>query len=253
MKCKQVFAQSILSFLALSLSAAEFVALTSTNAISLKFDNGVPISIRNSIHEDFQYCLVPSAAEIGLYHFEDAPTNHYSLVGLWSPYCFSATSGLGPDLPEEGILSNSVFTIDVSYAYATNYQHHLETSSAYSNEIDAAYSFIDSLSLTNLQTLATNELLSMELMKDVPPGQCMTLDEGDKGFYVECCRSARFYAPPRIAFHIWDCGPTNTPPYLWCTVPVAYESSHTSARLMIYYQGRWWFSSWPFQEGEQQW
>ena len=243
----------MLSFLALSLSAADFVALPSTNAISLKFDNNIPESIANSIRADFQYCLAPSIAEASLYRFDDTQTNVFSLAGFWAPYRFAATSGLGPNLPADGILSNGTFTIDISYAYATNYQRHLETTSAYSNEIELAYSFIESLSLTNLQIMATNDLLSMELMKDIPPGQCKALDKEDMDFYIGYCRNARFYPPPRAAFHIWDCGPTNSPPYLWCAVPAEYEPNHASARLMIYYQSRWWFSSWPFLSGEQQW
>lgn len=48
-------------------------------------------------------------------------------------------------------------------------------------------------------------------------------------------------------------GPTNNPPYLWCTVPRLTENGRTSANMMLFFQGRWRFSVWPFIEGEQQW
>ena len=245
-------ASIILGLLASCLFADNFYPLPSTNAIALNFDSGIPEAVRGRIREDFNRCYYPFASEVKLYHFDRDPTNRLSLAGFWQPFSgFAATSGLGPNLPGKGILSNATFTIDISYAFATNYQHHIDSTAAYSNEIAAAYSFIESLSPTNLQMMSTNELLSLDLWKEVPPGQFPPSEDIDD--ILAYCQNRNVFAPPRVAFHIWECGPTNNPPYLWCTVPRLTENGRISANMMLYFQGRWRFSVWPFIEGEQQW
>lgn len=245
----------VFGLLASSLLASDFYPLTSTNAIVLHFDSRIPETARGTIREDFDRCLIPSVSEIELYHFDQDPTNRLSLAGLWHPYCFAATSRLGPSLPEDGTLANGTFTIEISYAFATNYQRHIESTAAYSNEIAEAYAFIESLSPTNLAAMSTNELLSLDLWKEVPPGQHRPPAE-DLDDDLEYCRTRRVFAPPRVAFHVWECGPTNNPPYLWCDVPVNNtidQRTIVSCNMMLYFQNRWWFSAWPFLEGEQQW
>ena len=245
-------ASIIFGLLASCLLADDFYPLPSTNTIVLNFDSEIPQVVRGRIREDFYRCLIPSVSEINLYHFDHDPPNRLSLAGFWQPFSgFAATSRLGPDLPEYGILSNGVFTIDVSYTFATNYQRHIESTAAYSNEIAAAYAFIELLTPTNLQMMSTNELQSLDLWKNVPPGQFPASENIGKS--VSFCRNRRVLAPPRVAFHVWECGPTNNPPYLWCTVPGFIGAGQTSANLMIYFQNRWWFSAWPFLNGEQQW
>ncbi len=234
------------------LYADDFYSLPSTNAIVLNFDSVIPAEVKQTIRDDFQRCLTPSASEIKLYHFDNDPTNHMSLAGFWKPYsAFYLINGLGPNMPSRGVFTNGLFTLDVSYAFATNYQRHIESTSAYSNEIAAAYAFIESLSPTNLAVMSTNELQSLDLWKEVPPGQFPP--DIDIGKSIAYCRNRRVFAPPRVAFHVWECGPNNNPPYLWCTVPSMDTLGHASANMMIYFQNRWWFSSWPFQRGGQQW
>ncbi len=236
------------------LYADDFYPMPLTNAITLSFDSRVSEAIKGTIRADFQRCLSASATEIKLYHFEGEPTNRLSIAGLWQPYgCLAATSRLGPNFRTRGTISNDTFSIDISYAFATNYQHHIESTEAYSNEIAAAYAFIESLSPTNLQMMSTNELLSLDLWKEVPPGQCPT--QGADSI-LRHYRRTRFFAPPRYAFFIWDCGPTNNPSYLWCHIPVVNiigQRIIVSFDMMIYFQNRWWFSTWLFQQGEQQW
>lgn len=232
--------------------AGDFYPLPPTNAIVLNFASDIPQELELTIREDFQRCLSASASEIELYHFDHDPTNRMSLAGFWQPYSgFAATSPLGPDLPEDGILSNGIFTIDVTYFFATNYQRHLESTVSYSNEIAAAYAFIESLSPTNLASMSTNELQSLDLWKEVPPGQFPS--DIDIGKSIAHCRNRRVFAPPRVAFHVWQCGPTNNHPYLWCTVPSIDTQGHAYANMMIYFQSQWRFSAWPFLEGEQHW
>ena len=238
----------------LCLYADDFHPMPSTNAIALSFDSRVSEAIRESIQVDFQRCLSASASEIELYHFDHDPTNRMSLAGFWQPYgCLAATSRLGSDLPEDGILSNGAFTIDVSYSFATNYQRHIETTAAYSNEIAAAYAFIEALSPTNLNIMSTNELLSLDLWKEVAPGGCPA-QYADS--IIRNRRKTRYYAPPRHAFFTWDCGPTNNASHLWCHIPVVNtigQREVVSFDMMIYFQNRWWFSTWLFQQGVQQW
>ncbi len=227
--------------------------LSSTNAIVLNFASEIPEELEQSIREDFQRCLEASATKVRLYHYERWPTNKMSLAGFWQPFAgFAATSRLGVDLPMNGILSNGVFTIDVSYAFATNYQHHIDSTVAYSNEIAAAYTFIESLSPTNLAIMSTNELLSLDLWKESPPGQNPAA--GKKlAKCIEYCRNRKVSTPPRFAFCVWECGPTNSPPYLWCFPPSFDERNSASSELMIYFQNRWWFTEWFLHPGEQQW
>ncbi len=249
--------KSILQFIIFSgLSAAAMadtiLPMPGPEAIRLRFDKNITAELKDVISNDFNRCFAPYANSLELFSSSDDPTNRLSLAGFWQPFSgFAATSGLGPNLPGKGILSNATFTIDISYAFATNYQHHIDSTAAYSNEIAAAYSFIESLSPTNLQMMSTNELLSLDLWKEVPPGQCPPSEDIDD--ILAYCQTRNVFAPPRAAFHIWECGPTNNPPYLWCTVPRLTGNGRTSANMMLYFQGRWWFSTWPFVEGEQQW
>ena len=255
MNVKRNIALFLFGAIAFCLSADDYYhyPLSSTNAVVLNFNNGIPEGTRDVIREDFQRCLTPSVVELGLYHFGSGPTNHLRLSGFWQPFSdFAATSRLGIDLPMDGVLSNGTFTIDVSYAFATNYQHHIDSTAAYSNEIAAAYTFIESLSPTNLAIMSTNELLSLDLWKESPPGQNPAV--GKKlAKCVEYCRNRKVSTPPRFAFCVWECGPTNSPPYLWCFPQSFDERNSASSELMIYFQNRWWFTEWFLHPGEQQW
>ena len=252
MKISFCLSWATFALLAVCLRASDFYPLSSTNAVVLNFASEIPEVLELTIREDFQRCLAPSAAKIRLYHYDRDPTNRMSLAGFWQPYSgFAATSPLGPDLPGDGILSNGIFTIDVAYSFATNYQRHIESTAAYSNKIAAAYAFIEALSPTNLNIMSTNELQSLDLWKEVPPGQFPP--DIDIGKSIAYCRNRRVFAPPRVAFHVWQCGPTNNPPYLWCTVPSIDTRGHAYANMMIYFQNQWRFSAWSFLEGEQHW
>ena len=252
MKYSRIVHALIIAFAAQGSFANDFVPLPSTNSIVLNFDGRITTEVRASISQDFQRSLAISTGGLRLYHFDIDPTNKFLLSGLWQPYSFAATNPLGPDLPERGVLSNNTFTIDVSYDFATNYQHLLESTIAYSNEIAAAYAFIESLSPTNLNIMSTNELLSLDLWKDVHPGQ-HPMDGKVRDSIISYCRARKVFAPPRFAFCVWECGPTNVPPYLWCFPPSADRWGNISSELMIYFQNRWWFTEWFLHPGEQQW
>jgi hypothetical protein len=232
--------------------AATRIPLSGVEDIRWKYDSQVSDDLRGSISNDLVKCLAPYTNNLELFSSSDNPSNTWFWLEYFTPYGgFAAINGLGPRFPEYGTYSNGVFTINVSYAFATNYQHHIETTAAYSNEIAAAYTFIESLSPTNLQTMSTTELLSMDLWKEVPPGQHPShdLDMSNR-------LKTRFFPPPRLGFFVWDCGPSNNPPYLWCHVPAVDnigQRTIVSFDMMIFYQNRWWFSAWPLLEGEQQW
>jgi hypothetical protein len=253
MKTKFCLSLTMLTLFASCAHADEYLPLPSTNAIVLNFEQGIPENTKEIFRDDFQRFLTLSITELELYHCDNEPTNLFRLSGFWQPYGdFAATSRLGPKLPRDGILSNGTFTIDVSYAVATNFQRHIDSTAAYSNEIAAAYTFIASLSQTNLNIMSTNELLSLDLWKEAPPGQNPAV--GRKlAKCIEYCRSRRVFAPPRFAFCIWECGPTNSPPYLWCFPPSLDERNSVSSEIMIYFQNRWWFTEWFLHPGEQQW
>ena len=239
---------------ALCLPADEFYSLPSTNAVVLNFDNGIPEGTRDVVREDFQRCLTSSVPELELCHYENEPTNRLHLLGFWQPYKATSviTNRLGFYLPHEGVCSNGILTIDISYTFATNFQHQIDSTAAYSNEIAAAYAFIASLSPTNLQAMSANELLSMELWKQAPPGQT-PIPQKQLASAVNSDRQTTYFPPPRVAFHVWDCGPTNNPPYLWCRVPIIDFRNGVSYRPMIYFQNQWWFTSLYYFPGEQQW
>ena len=234
-------------------TADTFFPLSGPNAICLRFDTNISVNVQAAISNDFNKCLASYATSLELYSPLDDPLNNRYILDFFQPYGgFAAIEGIGPRFPEHGTYSNGIFTIGISLAFATNFQHHIDSTAEYSNEIAAAYAFIESLSPTNLAIMSTNELLSLDLWKEVPPGHhrppAEDLDED-----LEYYRSRRVFPPPRAAFHVWECGPTNNPPYLWCTVPRTNELGRIFASMMIFYQSRWYFSSWPFQEGEQKW
>lgn len=250
--------KSILQFIIFSgLSAAAMadtiLPIPGPEAIRLRFDKDITAELKDVISNDFNRCFAPYANSLELFSSSDNPTNNRFWLEYFTPYGrFAAIAGLGPRFPEYGVYSNDTFTIDVSYSFATNYQRHIASIAAYSNEIASAYSFIESLSPENLQRMSANELLSLDLWKEVPPGQFPSTEE-DVDDAMTYCRNRYILPPPRVSFHVWECGPTNNPPYLWCTVPRTNETGRTYASLMIFFQNRWWFSTWPFVEGEQQW
>ena len=253
MKTSFCLSLAALALFASWVQAGDFYPLPSTNAIVLNFSSEIPMKVEQSIREDFQRCLTASTTEIEFYHLDRDPTNKMSLAGFWQPFSdFSATSRLGVDLPVNGILSNGVFTIDVPYAFATNYQRHIDSTAAYSNEIAAAYIFIESLSPTNLYIMSTNELLTLDLWKEVPPGQ-HPIPEEDLARVIRSIKTTKYYPPPRFAFSIWECGPTNSPPYLWCFPPSLDRRNSVSSEIMVFFQNRWWFTEWFLHPGEQQW
>ena len=241
------------AFCAISVSlAATRIPLSGIEGVRWKYDSQVSDSLQVSISNDLVKCLAPYTNILEIFSSSDNPSNTCFWLEYFTPYGgFAAIEGLGPRFPEYGTYSNGLFTLDVSYVFATNYQHHLESTVAYSNEIAAAYAFIESLSPTNLATMSTNELQSLDLWKEVPPGQFPS--DIDIGKSIAYCRNRRVFAPPRVAFHVWQCGPTNNPPYLWCTVPSIDTRGHAYANMMIYFQSQWRFSAWPFLEGEQHW
>ena len=241
------------AFCAISVSlAATRIPLSGIEGIRWKYDSQISDSLQDSISNDLVKCLAPYTNILELFSSSDNPSNTRFWLEYFTPYGgFAALEGLGPRFPEYGFYSNGLFTLDVSYVFATNYQHHLESTVAYSNEIAEAYAFIESLSPTNLATMSTNELQSLDLWKEVPPGQFPS--DIDIGKSIAYCRNRRVFAPPRVAFHVWQCGPTNNPPYLWCTVPSIDTRGHAYANMMIYFQNQWRFSAWSFLEGEQHW
>ena len=234
--------------------AGEFYPLPSTNAIVLNFAEEIPEFIQDSISRDYQSCIKASMTELKLHHRDNDPTNHLRLAYFWQPYEETSviTNRLGFYLPHEGTLSNGTIIIDISYSFATNFQHQIDSTAAYSNEIAAAYAFIASLSPTNLLNMSTNQLLSMELWKQVPPGQT-PIPQKELAFAIKFNRQMLYFPPPRVAFHVWDCGPINNPPYLWCRIPIINHLNRVDYRPMIYFQNQWWFTSWYYFPGEQQW
>ncbi len=259
MTIKMTSALLVFGAVALCLRAGDFYPPPPTNAIVLNFSSGIPETIKDSFRDDFWRCLTPAATEsvrtkLKFYHREAEPTNYFRLANFWQPYEETSviTNRLGFYLPNEGVYSNGIFTIDISYTFATNFQHQIDSTAAYSNEIAAAYAFIASLSPTNLQNMSTNQLLSMELWKQVPPGQTpIPQKRWEKA--VRNYKQTIYFPPPRVAFHVWDCGPTNNPPYLWCRVPIIDAWNEVSYRPMLYFQNQWWFTQWYCFPEEQQW
>ena len=259
MTIKRTSASLVFGAIALCLRAGDFYPPPPTNAIVLNFNSGIPETIKDSFRKDFWRCLTPAATEsvatkLKFYHRDGEPTNYFRLANFWQPYEETSviTNRLGFYLPTAGVYSNGIFTIDISYTFATNYQHHIDSTAAYSNEIAAAYAFIASLSPTNLQTMSANELLSMELWKQTPPGQT-PIPQKQLASAVNSDRQTTYFPPPRVAFHVWDCGPASNPPYLWCRAPIINQWNRVDYRAMIYFQNQWWFTQWYCFPEEQQW
>ena len=222
---------------ATSIGTADTVfPLSETNGICLRFDTNISVNVQDAISNDFNKCLAAYATSLELYSPLDNPPNGRYLLDFFQPYGgFSAIEGIGPRFPEHGTYSNGVFTIDISYAFATNYQHQIDSTAAFSNEIAAAYVFIESLSPTNIQTKTDNDLLTMFLWKAAPPGQDPVAPE-HRNIIARDCRNRQYFPPPLFGFHIWDQGPTNAPSYLWCAIPSLNAGGSPSHRFMIYFQ-----------------
>ena len=254
MTIKYTAALFVFGVVASCLLADDFYPLPSTNAVVLNFDNAIPEVTKEVIREDFQRCLTSSVRELELCHYDNESTNRLHLLGFWQPYEETSviTNRLGFYLPTAGVYSNGIYTIDISHAFATNFQHQIDSTAAYSNVIEVAYTFIESLSPTNLAIMSTNELLSLELWKQVPPGQT-PIPQKRWGRAVDNYRRTVYFPPPRVAFHVWDCGPASNPPYLWCRVPIINQWNRVDYRAMIYFQNQWWFTQWYCFPEEQQW
>ena len=254
MNGKSSVALAMFAMMAQSLCADYYSPFPATNTVALHFDSGIPEAVQNSISADYLTCLIASRTKLKLHHEDNNPSNYYRLAKFWQPYEATSviTNRLGFYLPTEGVYSNGILTIDISYTFATNFQHQIDSTAAYSNEIAAAYAFIASLSPTNLQAMSANELLSMELWKQAPPGQT-PIPQKQLASAVNSDRQTSYFPPPRVAFHVWDCGPTNNPPYLWCRVPIINHWNRVSYRPMLYFQNQWWFTQWYCFPDEQQW
>lgn len=229
------------------------IPFTETNSVVLNFDAAIPPEVRQSISNDFDRCFEPMRGNRRILCNADDPQNYYYWVKLWQPYSgFPFLCDQGPHFPEYGTLSNGTFTIDIDYSFASSHSQRLLDIKPYSNEMAQAYSFLESLSPTNLQAMAADELVGQYLWKEVPPGE-NPIPEDELYFAVQSMRATLFFPPPLFAFHLSDVGPTNNPPYLWCEIPCRNFRGELSHNAMIYFQNRWWLSVWPFQEGEQQW
>ena len=105
MKTRFCLPLTTLVSIALCAHSGDFHSLPSTNAIVLNFAGEISTEVEQSIRDDFLCCLAPLAATVRLYHSNSDPTNKMSLASFCQPFSdFAATSPLGPDLPEDGIL-----------------------------------------------------------------------------------------------------------------------------------------------------
>ena len=243
----------VLCLTALNLSASPTTILIETNQVALRFPEEANYEERAAIQTDFNLSLAPLGSTLRLSTSRHFPTNTLRLNELWQPYSgFPILCDQGPRFPDKGILSNGTFTIDISHSFVSNHAQRLLAIRPYSNEMAQVYTFLESLSPTNLQTMTAEELVGQYLWKEVLPGG-NPIPENELPFEVQSMRSTLYFPPPLFAFHLSDVGPTNAPPYLWCEIPCKDFRGRLSHNALIFFQNRWWLSAWPFQEGEQQW
>ena len=235
-----------------SVVALTNIPFADTNSVVLKYDAAIPVEVQRAISNDFVCCLEPMSGNRRVFCNSDNPDDIYYWLKLWQPYGVSTFSNQGPCFPEYGTPSNDTFTIDIDYSFATNHAQRLLSLLPYSNEMAQAYTFLALLSPTNLLSRTEDELLGLYLWKETQPGQS-PIPEDRRPIEAQKMRSSSFYQPPVFAFHVWDVGPTNNPPYLWCEVPELDSPGKIGHNSMIYFQGKWWFSEWPYYPGEQQW
>lgn len=227
--------------------------LIETNQVVLRFPEEASCEERAAIQSDFNLSIAPLGNPLRLLTSRHSPTNTFRLNELWQPYSeFPFLDDQGPHFPDKGVLSNGTFTIDVDFTFVSNHSQRLLDIKPYSNEMAQAYIFIESLSPTNLQSMTSDELVGQYLWKEVLPGG-NPIPEAELPVEVQRMRSTRFFPPPLFAFHQWDTGPTNNPPYLWCEIPCIDFRGRPSHGALIFFQNRWWLTAWPVQEGEQQW
>ena len=129
MNGKPSVAFAMFALLAQSLCADNYSPFPATNTIALHFDSGIPEAVQNIISADYLSCLTASRTKVKLHHEDCNPSDHYRLAYFWQPYeeTSDITNRLGFYLPHEGVYSNGVFTIDISYTFATNYQRQVDS------------------------------------------------------------------------------------------------------------------------------
>ena len=239
-------------FLEMNLLAGTMTTMIATNSIVLHCPEDIGQDEAEDIRSDFQRCLAPLGNTVRLASSSNYPTNSLGLIDLWQPYGLSCLNAQGPEFPDVGTLSNGIFTIHIDNAFASNHAHRVGVVRNYSNEIAEAYAFLESLAPSNLLAMTTDELLSNDLWKEVPPGQ-HSIPANELDSVILDSRSRKYFSPPLFAFHVWEQGPTNAPPYLWCEVPFCDSDNQICTDSMIYFRDRWWFSEWYIHTGEQQW
>lgn len=229
----------------------ERVVFPVTSTPLLRFETPIPQETRCAMQEDFEKCLSASGSRLQIYEYQDWVQG---LFGLWQPYGGCAyLNDLGPYFPRYGTLSNGVFTVSIPYSFATNYQGMIESVRGWSNEVASAFAFPGTHSRERMLSMQPADVVKLYLTKEAPSEECGLPNES----YIE--KSARLIAakrllpPPLFAFHIWDGGPTNSPPYLWCEVPCIEGDGLLTWHSLIYYNGQWWLTEWPLEEGDQQW
>ena len=118
----------------------------------------------------------------------------------------------------------------------------------YSNEIASATAFAELLR-DGLGDMSDEEVANLRLAPAYPPGECP----------ADLAESVRFqpgevpYPPALMGFGILPYGPSDQETHLWGQIPVAGGRYRVTFLPIIYYQGKWWISSWFLESGEYSW
>ena len=146
MKTRFCLSLAALALFASWAHAGDFYPLPSTNAIVLIFASEIPESIKDSISRDYQSCITASMTELKLHHRDNDPTNHLRLAYFWQPYEETSviTNRLGFYLPHEGVYSNGILTIDISYTFANEPIEYVNQPAVFNGVVEAGSSWADS-------------------------------------------------------------------------------------------------------------
>lgn len=241
--------------LAVSVEASAWTFwVDSTNHVELAFeDASLSAEERNFIETDIQRLFAPSLSNATI---SVSRPSHPAIIDKSDRFELSVDPNFGmlenrPPVPTslERISSNYVLTVDSVltdvYKEKRNFFH------AYSNAIAQAFVFASNLQTNPLASRPNAELKNLRLSKHFTPGQD---PDDDVSQFLSDFGNASFHFPSLLDFKIRAVGPTNihSRSFLWGIIPYC-DTQEVSGLPIIYYQNRWWYSVWFWEEGEQEW
>jgi hypothetical protein len=143
--------------------------------------------------------------------------------------------------------TNFIWTINKSYT--DGYKDNRSFFNTHSNAIAKAFEFANLLITNPIPAMATNMVTGLFLTREFAPYQMpLSLVADMRQGYG----TGTYFLPSLLGFQIIPHGPAGANGYLWGVLPIR-ETGEVDSIPIIYYQNRWWISTWLWEDREPTW